>query len=188
MTLQTRQLGSGFKRYLICAGAFSLAYFSFGFLLLRAYDLGFAAKDVVLLYALFNFSCVPSASLIGKLGDHFGRGPRLMSGYLGYAVMCVGVSLANARWRIFVIFVLYGIFYDIEDAQSKAFVTDLEPGRRASAIGLYNFVTGLVYRPASLVAGALWLLHPIAAFAAAAGISLFAFLAFVWLRPDRTQH
>lgn len=54
-------LSPGFKRYLIAAGIFSLAYFSFGFLLLRAYSVCFAVQDVVLLYALFNLACVLAA-------------------------------------------------------------------------------------------------------------------------------
>ena len=45
-------LSPAFKRYLVTAGIFSLAYFSFGFLMLRAYTLGFLVKDIVLLYAL----------------------------------------------------------------------------------------------------------------------------------------
>jgi len=51
-------LSPGFKLFLVPAGIFSLAYFSFGFLLLRAYLAGFAIRDVVLLYALFNISFV----------------------------------------------------------------------------------------------------------------------------------
>jgi MFS family permease len=66
-TLKT--LSPGFRRYLVVAGIFSLAYFSFGFLLVRAHGVGFTVKDVILLYALFNIACVVSAPLIGRLGD-----------------------------------------------------------------------------------------------------------------------
>jgi MFS family permease len=45
-----KHLGKGFKHYLYSAGIFSLAYFSFGFLLLKAYNVGFSIKEVVLLY------------------------------------------------------------------------------------------------------------------------------------------
>lgn len=180
-------LSPAFKRYLITSAIFSLAYFSFSFLLLRAHSVGFTVKDVVLLYALFNIACVIAAPLIGKLGDYLGRGLTVMLGYLIYLLMCLGFAFASAPWQIVVLFVLFGVFYAIDEAQSRAFVADLEQERRASAIGLHNFVTGLIYLPASLIAGALWLLHPAGAFLFAAGLALAALVAFLLLRPDRPQ-
>ena len=180
-------LSPAYKRYLITSAIFSLAYFSFSFLLLRAHSVGFTVKDVVLLYALFNIACVIAAPLIGKLGDHVGRGHMIMLGYLSYLLMCLGFAFANAPWQIVALFILFGVFYAIDEAQSKAFIADLEQERRASAIGLHNFVTGLIYLPASLIAGALWLLHPASAFLFAAGLALAALAAFLLLRPDRPQ-
>ena len=177
-------LSPQFKRYLVPAGIFSLAYFSFGFLLLRAYSVGFAARDIVLLYALFNIACVVAAPLIGKLSDRLGRPRMILLGYLTYLLLSLGFALASSQWQVVVLFVVYGVFYAIDEAQNKAFIADLEQERRASAMGLYNFVTGMVYLPASLVAGALWLLHPSSAFYAAAVISLLAMVVFAVLRPD----
>jgi MFS family permease len=178
-------LSPAFKRYLVTSGIFSLAYFSFSFLLLRAYSAGFTVKDVVLLYALFNIACVVAAPLIGKLGDRLGRASMIMLGYLTYVAMSLGFAFATVRWQIVVLFVLFGVFYAIDEAQSKAFIADLEPQRRGSAVGLYNFVTGLIYLPASLIAGALWLQGPASAFLFAAALALAALAAFVLLRPDR---
>ncbi|HEX5276740.1 MAG TPA: MFS transporter [Fluviicoccus sp.] len=178
-------LSPAFKRYLLGSGIFSLAYFSFSFLLLRAYSVGFAVKDIVLLYALFNIACVIAAPLIGKLSDRVGRPRMIQAGYLTYALMCLGFAFASTRAEVIALFVLFGVFYAIDEAQAKAFIADLEHERRASAIGLYNFVTGVLYLPASLAAGALWLLHPAAAFGLAAALALAAFGAFRVLRPDR---
>ena len=178
-------LSPAFKRYLVSAGIFALAYFSFGFLLLRAHSLGFAVKDIVLLYALFNIAFVVAAPLIGKLGDRVGRARMIMSGYLIYALLSLGFAFSSAPWQIIVLFVIYGVFFAIDEAQSKAFIADLELERRASAIGLYNFVTGLIYLPASLLAGALWLLHPASAFLLAAGLALAALTVFAFLRPEQ---
>ncbi|HEX5361363.1 MAG TPA: MFS transporter [Fluviicoccus sp.] len=180
-----KTLSPAFKRYLISSGIFSLAYFSFSFLLLRAYSVGFAVKDIVLLYALFNIACVVAAPLIGKVSDRVGRARMIIIGYLTYVLMCLGFAFATTQAEIIVLFVLFGVFYAIDEAQAKAFIADLEHERRASAIGMYNFVTGLLYLPASLVAGALWLLHPAAAFGLAAALALVAFGAFLKLRPDR---
>jgi len=173
-----------FKRYLITAAIFSLAYFSFSFLLLRAHSVGFAVKDIVLLYALFNIAFVIAAPLIGKLGDRLGRARMIMLGYLIYLLMCLGFAFASSQLEVIALFVIFGVFYAIDEAQSKAFITDLELDRRGSAIGLYNLITGVIYLPASLIAGALWLLHPASAFLFAALLAFSACVVFLYLRPD----
>jgi MFS family permease len=180
-----KTLSPGFKRYLIAAGIFSLAYFSFGFLLLRANNVGFSVRDIVLLYALFNVSFVVAAPLIGKLGDRIGRTRVVVLSYLIYLVMSLGFAFATTKWEIIFLFVIYGVFYSIDEAQSKAFIADVESERRATAIGVYNFVTGVIYLPASLIAGALWAVHPSIVFILAAFLSLVAINAFVFLRPAR---
>lgn len=180
-------LSPAFKRYLMTAGVFSLAYFSFGFLLLRAHSVGFSVTDTVLLYALFNIACVIAAPLIGKMSDSVGRPRMIMLGYGTYAFISLGFAFANAKWQVLVLFVLYGIFYAIDEAQNKAFIADMEADRRASAMGLYNLVTGVVYLPASLIAGALWLLNPASAFLLAAAAALLALGMFAVMRPDRQR-
>ncbi|MGA8146161.1 MAG: MFS transporter [Gallionellaceae bacterium] len=180
-------LSPEFKRYLVAAGLFSLAYFSFGFLLLRAQSVGFVVKDIVLLYALFNIAFVVAAPLIGKLGDRVGRARMIMLSYLIYLLMCIGFAFATVQWQVIVLFIVYGVFFAIDEAQSKAFIADIELERRASAIGLYNFVTGLIYLPASLIAGALWLLHPAIAFLVSAFLAFTALMVFMFLHPGHKR-
>ena len=181
-----KQFSPAFKRYLVTAGVFSLAYFSFGFSMLRAHSVGFTVTDTVLLYALFNIACVIAAPLIGKLSDRVGRPHMIMLGYATYAVLSLGFAFATEKWHVVVLFLMYGLFYAIDEAQNKAFIADLEVERRASAMGMYNFVTGMIYLPASLIAGALWLLSPATPFLLASGVALLALAIFSVMRPDRT--
>jgi MFS family permease len=174
-----KTLSPEFKKFLIPAGIFSLAYFSFGFLLLRAYMLGFAIKDVVLLYALFNISFVIMSIPIGKLGDLIGRKYIILLEYVMYIIMSLGFVFAKEKWEIIILFVLFGIFYSIDEAQSKAFISDLEKERRATAIGAYNFITGLIYLLASVIAGFLWVLNPAYAFIFSAITALVAMTVFI---------
>lgn len=180
-----KTLSPGFKRYLFAASIFSLAYFSFGFLLLRAHTIGFSTKDVVLLYALFNVTFVASAPLVGKLGDIVGRHHVVGLGYLIYLLMSFGFAFATAKWQLIVLFAAYGVFFSIDEAQSKAFIADMELERRATAIGVYNFVTGMIYLPASAIAGVLWQIHPSLAFLVAGVLSLGAIIALLFLQPSR---
>lgn len=184
MTAAYRRLSRPFKRYLVVAGIFSLAYFSFSFLLLRAHDAGFTIKDVVLLYALFNISFVVVATPIGALGDRIGRGAVIATGFALYALMCLGFAFATTKTAIVLLFILFGVFYAIDESQGKAFIADLEPKRRATAIGFYNFFTGISYLPASLLAGWLWTFNTTAPFVVAALLAAAALAAFFIIRPS----
>ena len=176
-------LSPGFKRFLLPAGIFALGYFSLGFLLLKAHAVGFSASQIVLLYALFNATCVVVAPLAGKLGDAVGRSRVVLLGYALYGSINLALVFASSRWEIIAVFAFYGLFYAVEDSQSKALIADLEHDRRATAMGAYNFVTGLLYLPASLIAGALWTVAPELAFGLAALLSLVAMGTFVVMRP-----
>lgn len=182
-----QQLGPGFKRYLLPAGVFALAYFSLGFILLKAHAAGFGMAGSVLLYALFNATCVVAAPLVGRLGDQVGRTRIVMLGYGLYAAINLWLLLASSRWEIVTIFGLYGLFYAIDESQSKAFIADLEPERCATAVGIFNFVSGLMYLPASLVAGALWSIAPGLAFAVAAALSLAAVATLAVVQPAQCR-
>ncbi|MDE2402623.1 MAG: MFS transporter [Burkholderiales bacterium] len=182
-----RLLSADFKRFLIPAGIFALAYFSLGFLLLKAHNVGFSVTDIVLLYAWFNTICVIAAPLVGKLGDRIGRRHIVMLGYGVYGLLNLWLIWASGRAEIIAVFALYGVFYAIEESQSKAFIADIEPQRRATAMGVYNSVTGALYLPASLVAGALWAHTPSLAFALSALLSVVALVAFRLLGPATHQ-
>ena len=183
-----QQLSPGFKRFLWPAGVFSLAYFSLGFILLKAHAVGFSVTDIVLLYALFNATCVVAAPLVGRLGDRVGRSRIIVLGYALYAAINLWLAVASSRWEMVAVFAIYGVFFAIDESQSKAFIADIEPERRATAVGVYNFVTGVLYLPASLVAGALWTYAPGLAFALAALLSLAAIAVFGVLRPAADIH
>lgn len=184
-----QQLSARFKRYLWPCGVFALGYFSLGFFLLRAHEVGFSVTDIVLLYALFNTTCVLAAPLVGQWGDRIGRSRIVLLGYAVYAGLNLWMVVASSRWELVAVFAIYGLFYAIDESQSKAFIADLEPERRASAIGVYNFVTGALYLLASVVAGVLWAWAPGLAFGLAAILSVAAMLIFYALQPavDRAR-
>jgi len=174
-----KKLNKRFKHYFYTTAIFSLAYFSFGFLLLKAYMVGFAIKDVVLLYALFNLAFVIVAAPIGKIGDMIGLKKIIAAEYIIYLIICIWFIFASTKIEIIILFILFGIFYAIDESQSKAYITNLEPNRKGTAIGVYNFATGLVYLPASVIAGFLWSINPNYAFLFAGLISTVSFIFFV---------
>jgi MFS family permease len=180
-----RTLGPRYRHYLLSAGMFSVAYFSFAFLMLAASRAGFALRDVVLLYALFNVSFAIVSVPIGRMGDRIGRHTLIAVSYALYAIIAAGFAVADSKLGVALLFVLFGVFYAIDEGQTKAYVADLAPEEaRATAIGTYGFVTGLVYLPASLLAGALWSAYgPQVAFSTAAAVALAALVYFLAFEP-----
>jgi MFS family permease len=180
-----RTLGPRFRHYLISAGLFSGAYFSYAFLLLAAARAHFESKHVALLYALFNVSFTLSSVPIGRLGDRIGRRALIALSYALYALLSVGFAVATSKTAVILLFLVYGVFYAVDEGQTKAYVADLVPdGARATGIGTYGFVTALVYLPASLLAGGLWkAFGPQATFGAAAVIACVALIHFLAFQP-----
>lgn len=183
-----KNLSPKYRHYLHTAVIFSIAYFSFAFLLLKAYAVGFSIKDVVLLYALFNIAFVIVSAPIGKLGDIIGRKKIIIIEYISYFIMCLGFIFASTKSEIIILFILFGIFYAIDEGQSKAYIGDMEKEKRGTAIGLYNFLTGLVYLPASIIAGFLWSINPGFAFGFAAIISIGAMIFFIARHEKSDTH
>ena len=52
---------------------------------------------------------------------------------------------------------------------------------------MYNFVTGLIYLPASVIAGLLWIFNPAYAFIFAAIVAFTAMNAFIFLKPWKVK-
>jgi len=178
-----KTFGQSFKRYVRCGAIFSLAYFSFSFFLLKAYDVGFTVAQVALLYALMSFAFVVVAVPIGHLGDLVGRRLIIASSYFLFCLTCLGFAFATTKLEIIMLFCLFGVFLSIDESQTKAFVTDLELVKRGSAVGFYNFVLSFGYVVASVLAGFLWTWNPMYAFLYSAVVSLVAFVHFL-LRMD----
>ncbi len=184
-TLQSA--GAPYRRYLISAGLFSLGYSSFAFLLLDANRVGFDAKDVALLYALFNASFTLVSIPLGRLGDAIGRHALIACSYLLYAATMLGLALFTSQATVVLLFILYGCFYAIDEGQTKAFISDLVPdGARATSLGIYGLTTGVLYLPASLIGGALWKWRgPSLTFGFSAVVAAIAFVSFVFSNPTR---
>jgi MFS family permease len=123
------------------------------------------------------------APWVGKLGDKVGRRRIVLLGYALYAGINLCLMVASTQASVWLVVVVYGLFYAIDESQSKAYIADLEPHRRGSALGVYGFVTGILYLLASLIAGALWRFAPEWAFASSASLSLLAMWVFIRLNP-----
>ena len=102
-----------------------------------------------------------------------------------YGLVALGFAVTTSKAAVVVLFLAYGLFYAIDEGQTKAYITDLVPDTtRATAIGTYGFVTAVVYLPASLLAGGLWkAFGPETTFGVAAVIAFVALAYFLLFGP-----
>ena len=158
---------------------FALGYYSLGFLLMQAHALGFGVSGVVLLYALFNTTCVIAAPLAGRLGDRIGRRRIVLLGYALYGLVNLGMVFADAAagsWSRCSRCTACSTRSRNRRAAPSSPTSSRSGAPPRSACT--TSVTGALYLPASLIAGALWTVSPAAAFGLAAALSLAAIASF----------
>jgi MFS family permease len=150
---------------------------------LKAQQMGLAAALVPMAYLCFNVVDALFAYPLGVLSDRVGRKPVLVGGFLVFAAIYAGFGMAGQAWMAWPLFAAYGLYYAGTGGIQRAHITDLAPEEvRATALGVYNALTGLAALPASLLAGFLWeYLSPAAPFWLGAGTAaLAALLLAIW--------
>jgi MFS family permease len=143
--------------YLAILLVFSLGNSSDAFLLLRARELGLRDEAIPVLWALLNLSKLGSSLYGGRLSDAVPRSRMILAGWAVYAVIYLGLALAQGPVAAWVLFVIYGVYHGLTEPAEKALIKDLVPAdRRGQAYGYYNFIIGISALPASLLTGWLW--------------------------------
>lgn len=179
--LSIRDLSREYKIFLLISAFFMLGNFSYAFFILRAQNLGVEIENVILLYLLFNIVYAVFSMPIGMLSDKIGRRPVISVGYALFFVICIGFVFATSPSQAILLFITYGMFMAIMEGMQRAYISDIVvPELRATAIGSFNTVIGIVALPASLIAGALWNFIGIeAAFLFGAGTSITSLVFFI---------
>jgi MFS family permease len=160
-----QNLQPSYRRFLWIVLLFNLGNSSDAFLILRAKSLGFAATDILLLYAAFNMVEALFGYAAGSLSDRVGRRPLIVAGYFVFALVYLGFALARTQAAIWLLFLLYGGYYTLTQGVQRAFAADYaDPAQRATQIGAYHTIVGVALLPASLLAGRLFEWNPAAPF------------------------
>ena len=152
-----RSLGRPFLVFLIIVGLFDLGNSSDAFLVLRAQERGMSVAGILSMLVVFNLVYALVSAPAGALSDRIGRRQLIIGGWLVYAMIYLGIGLAQTTWQIWVLYVVYGLYYGLAYGTSKAMIADLVAENvRGTAYGTYNAVLGILDFPASLIAGILW--------------------------------
>lgn len=177
------------RGYLLALGIFSLGNSSDAFLVLRANELGFSFRQILILMVAFNILAAFLAVPIGRLTDRIGRMRILAAGWIVYAAVYSAIGLVDSVGSFTLAIMLYGAFYGFTEGTEKAILADLlPPEKRGTGFGSFQLVLGLAALPASLITG--WLMTTYGsnvAFTVAAGFSLIGTTVLIvwWTVKDR---
>lgn len=154
------QFGSfsrNFKLFLIIAGLFGLANYSYAFYILRADDIGLAVFLIPVVYLIYNIFYAASAYPAGKASDKLGRKPLLLSAFFLFALLNLGFAFWINQVTVWLLFALYGLFIGLTDGVFKAFVSDLIAiEREGEGFGIYHTVIGFTTLAGNVFGGLAW--------------------------------
>ncbi|WP_036270396.1 MFS transporter [Meiothermus rufus] len=177
-----------YRWFLLVSGIYTLGLASNAFLILRLSDLGLSAAQSTLVYTLYNLLYALMAYPLGVLGDRVGARHLVLGGFALYALVYLGFGFSFAAWQGIALFMLYALYSAAFEGSSRAYLAQIIPAEeKASAIGFYHTLVGLLLLPASALFGFLWQqFDPQVAFFTAAGFAGLALVLFL-LDPTRRQ-
>ena len=191
LQISLKKLPAPLKLFITVATVFALANFTYMFFILKALD-AFAhigEKEsialVILLYVLFNSFYAVLAIPFGTLSDRIGKWKVLTFGYFLFSLTCLGFAFSDSLAAFLVLFPLYGVVYAMVEGNQRAFVSDLSTeDLRATALGTFHTLIGIIALPASLIAGFLWSITPThcLTFFFGSSVSIISVILFVVLR------
>jgi MFS family permease len=183
LKLSITGLSPSLRVFLVIASVFAFGNFSYMFFVLRAQGLFSGRLSVagpIFLYVIFNIVYSALATPLGIVSDRIGRPKTLIFGYLLFSVTAVGFAFFDSTSAFIVLFALYGAFQAAVDGTQRAYVADLaRENLKATALGTFQTVTGLVALPGGILAGYLWQqVSPRATFCYGAALGLLAAVLF----------
>ena len=155
--LSLKGVNPRFKYFLFVLVIFTLGNSSDAFILLRGQERGLSLLQVMGMSLTFNAIYTVFAGPLGAWSDRVGRRRLILTGWLAYGLVYLGLAFSRTGWQVWALFALYGLYYAATEGAAKALVADLVPqAQRGTAYGLFNAAIGLTVLPASVIAGLLW--------------------------------
>ncbi|MFH1188951.1 MAG: MFS transporter [bacterium] len=185
--IKLKNLNNNFKLFLLLSSIFALGSFSYSFLLIYANVAGIKTLFVPILYLVFTAVTFIFSYPFGRLADNVGRKPIILFSFILWVFVCALLIFFRSVLSIIIAFILYGIHRGALEPVQKTFVSELAPREyRASALGGFQMVTGIVALPASLFAGLLWEhVGVVVPFYFSLGLSLCAIFLLLFVQENR---
>ncbi len=142
-----------FRLYLVSVAVFSVAQFSYAFLLTRLVELGWGVGGAIALYVAANLVYSSSAIPVGTLGDRIGNLRALLLGYASLAITAL-IASTESRWTGPAAVVAFGVYMALVDTLERAALPALVPeDLRGTAYGAFHATKGIATMPGNLAFG-----------------------------------
>ncbi|MDP1702145.1 MAG: MFS transporter [Aestuariivirga sp.] len=158
MNLATAKLlGSNFWIVVLVGAIFMLARFSEAFLIIKASEVGLAARYVPLILVVMSLVYALTSYPVGVLSDRIGRRGLLLLGLAALLAADLVLGFATSLAPVFIGVALWGLHMGLTQGLLSALVADTAPAElRGTAFGIFSLVSGVVLLIASTLAGVLW--------------------------------
>lgn len=165
MIASLKNLPAKFWQYVLAVGIFGLGNFAHTLLVLRAvsmltpvYGADQAGRMGIGLYIFHNVIYAAASYPAGALGDKLNKTALLASGYVLFALMCIGFLFAGANLFVLIgLFTLAGLYIALVDSMERALAADLLPlDQRGAGYGALATVNSIGDLVSSIVVGLLW--------------------------------
>jgi len=175
------------KLFFLTSGLFALGTFSYSFLLVFASKFGFATTFVPILYLILTAVRSFFAWPFGRLADIFGRRFIVFFSFFLWGLVSFGFIISQNKWFMISCFILYGLHLAAWLPTNKTFVSELAPRElKASALGFFQMLLGLIALPASFLAGLLWdFFGPFAPFYFSLGLTVIAIILLSFVKENK---
>ncbi len=186
---EVRALPASFRHLLVLAALFALARLSEAFLVLRAQQDGLALVWIPLVLIVMSLAYALVSYPAGAYAPRLGRRTMLAASLLLLAAAEAALAWLPGTAGLWLGVVLYGLHMGLSQGGMAAAVAEqAPPGLRATAFGLFHFVTGIFQLAGAVLAGWLWTRYgSSAAFASGALWSLLALAALAVASHVRRQ-
>lgn len=152
-----RALPAAFRHLLMLAALFSLARLAEAFLVLRAQEDGLALVWIPLVLIVMGVAYALVSYPAGAYAPRIGRQTLLAASLLVLALAECALAWLPGGTGLWLGVVLYGLHMGLSQGGLAAAVAEQAPPElRATAFGLFHFVTGLFQLAGAVLAGWLW--------------------------------
>jgi MFS family permease len=93
---------------------------------------------------------------VGCLADRWGTRPSLICGLSIYAGVYIGFAQVSSSVMCWGLFAIYGIYAALTEGVAKAWLSNLAPEQRGTALGIQSALASLAAIIASTGTGLLW--------------------------------
>ncbi len=177
-----------YKKLVLGLLAFACINSSDVFLLLKVKEAGLNDTSVIGVYIFYNLVYAVAAYPMGLLSDRIGFKKTFILGLTVFALVYMGMAVADQLYHFILLFFLYGIYAAATESVAKACISNISNKKdTATAIGTYTGFQSVCTLMASALAGWIWVTFGAAATFLFSGITTVLIIVYIVLSVSKNK-